>query len=339
MAPILSCHPGPLNAFALKLKPSDTVHSIKARAARKLAIPQDGADIHCKYLWCDVFYALDDDDDYEVFTSRHQHSPEVTLLLSSPHIPTQNPSIASVSSLPPSSSFSSSSLGARSRGEPDTSSVYSGTGSLVYGRAAPRDLQGQTSMHLVPPSPLQPSGGSGSVRSGRSARSRRSQRSTGADTLKSKRGKVDGIVPEHKVKFEEFHNQLGVRTFIGSIGPVQNVRMMMKSGHRACYMSRAFAQAHNFIPRDAAPGFYGFSGITNLGTWPIKVGSKTVEQQVMLVENSYFPVILGRSFMERRGVRTDPLDQTSVVFMDTNEVIPTDLVVVKDKNGVVVPIS
>lgn len=45
----------------------------------------------------------------------------------------------------------------------------------------------------------------------------------------------------------------------------------MKSGHRACYMSRAFAQAHNFIPRDAAPGFYGFSGITNLGTWPIKV--------------------------------------------------------------------
>lgn len=45
------------------------------------------------------------------------------------------------------------------------------------------------------------------------------------------------------------------------------------------------------------------------------------------------------SFMERRGVRTDPLDQTSVVFMDTNEVIPTDLVIVKDKDGVVVPIS
>lgn len=47
--------------------------------------------------------------------------------------------------------------------------------------------------------------------------------------------------------------------------------VQMKSGHRACYMSRAFAQQHNFIPKDAAPGFYGFSGITNLGTWPIKV--------------------------------------------------------------------
>lgn len=83
----------------------------------------------------------------------------------------------------------------------------------------------------------------------------------------------------------------------------------------------------------------------------------------MLVENSYFPIILGRSvtlrtssssskskpltiahvphrsFMEKRGVRTDPLDQTSVVFMDTGEIINTDLVVVKDAHGDVLPIS
>jgi hypothetical protein len=200
----------------------------------------------------------------------------------------------------------------------------------------------------------------GSVRSGKSGRSRRTIRTLGtekgAESLRSG-------VPEHKIKFEEFHNQvrplvlfpflsfdcstsiengtdsrrlvdsqLGVRTFIGSIGPVENVRMMvrfslhspsfpflcpfsflpvpfrsppsspcsrspralsplalssdfyrsgtnsspplrsqMKSGHRACYMSRAFAQQHNFIPKDAAPGFYGFSGITGLGVWPIKV--------------------------------------------------------------------
>jgi hypothetical protein len=127
----------------------------------------------------------------------------------------------------------------------------------------------------------------------------------------------------------------------------------MKPGHRYCYMSREFAQQHAFIPKDAAPGLYGYSGITNLGNWPIKVGEKTVEQQVMLVESSYFPIILGRSssfprlalffwlvgkaepvsgsrsFMEKRDVKTDPLDQTSVQFLDTGEIIPTDVVVVK----------
>ncbi|BGP54153.1 hypothetical protein JCM8202_005064 [Rhodotorula sphaerocarpa] len=353
MAPILSCHPGSLNAFALKLKPTDTIATIRARAARKLAIPDDGADIVLKYLWCDVFYTLDDDDDFEAFLARHQNSPEVTVLLSSPHIPTQNPSLASVSSLPPSSAFSSSSAGAGGiRADPDASSLYSSR-SYLYGRSpdaatqrSSRRGQQVTSLHLVVPEASANAGDTGSVRSRRSGRSSRSMRSVGsegADTIgtKTRRGLkgLEPSIPEHKIKFEEFHNQLGVRTFIGSIGPVENVRMMMKSGHRACYMSRAFAQQHNFIPKDAAPGFYGFSGITNLGTWPIKVGSKTIEQQVMLVENSYFPVILGRSFMERRGVRTDPLDQTSVVFMDTNEVIRTDLVIVKDGNGAVIPIS
>lgn len=43
--------------------------------------------------------------------------------------------------------------------------------------------------------------------------------------------------------------------------------------------------------------------------------------------------------MERRGVRTDPLDQTSVVFMDTGEIVPTDMVVVKDSAGEAIPIS
>ncbi|BGP23102.1 hypothetical protein Rt10032_c23g6639 [Rhodotorula toruloides] len=332
MAPVLNCHPGSLNVFALKLKPSDTVSSLKARIARKLAVPDDGNEISIKYLWCDVFYALDDDDDFEVFQFRHSHSPEVTLLLSSPHIPTKNPSLASLSSLPPSVSSSSPAKG-------DSSSLYSeGARSALYGRQEPRDLRNGTSMHLVVSSSSQNSASQAaeSIKSGRSGRS-------GTSTIgpKSKKGAKSSAptVPEHKIKFEEFHNQLGVRTFIGSIGPVENVRMMMKSGHRHCYMSRTFALSHSFIPADAAPGFYGFGGITDLGVWPIKVGSKTVEQRVMLVENSYFPVILGRSFMERRGVRTDPLDPTRVVFMDTNEVVPTDLVVVKDKDGSVVPIS
>ncbi|GAA5884488.1 hypothetical protein JCM16303_005105 [Sporobolomyces ruberrimus] len=352
-SPILSCHPGSLNSFALKLRSSDTLETLKERCARKLALPPgETAELDLKYLWCDVYYSLEDDDDFGIFTARNSNSSEVTLLLSSPSIPTSNPSIASISSVPPSaSSFSSPShthdhhLPSHARGVTDAGSVYSSSNhSFLYGRAENKDLRSGTSMHLVSSSELGGGAGTASVKSGRTGKSARSGRSQGGETATlgkgSKRTKsIAPTVPEHKIKFEEFHNQLGVRTFIGSIGPVENVRMMMKSGHRACYMSRAFAQQHNFIPADAAPGFYGFSGITNLGVWPIKVGSKTVEQQVMLVESSYFPVILGRSFMERRGVRTDPLDQTSVVFMDTNEAIPTDLVIVKDKDGRVVPIS
>lgn len=133
--------------------------------------------------------------------------------------------------------------------------------------------------------------------------------------------------------------QQGVRTFIGSIGPIENVRMMMKPGHRHCYMAREFALQHGFIPKDAAPGFYGFSGITNLGSWPIRVGSKTVELQVMLIENSYFPVILGRSFMEKRHVQTNPIDQTHVIFQDNGETCPCDIVVVRNAAGEAVSIS
>ncbi|GAA6058613.1 hypothetical protein JCM10212_004024 [Sporobolomyces blumeae] len=363
--PILSCHPGSLNAFALRLRSSDTLASLKERLARKLALPPgEVQELELRYLWCDVYYSLEDEDDFTIFTSRHAPSSEIQVLLSSPSIPTSNPSIASISSIPPSSAFSSPShhdptpRHGRSSYQHhqhhhlnDSGSVYSNSNtSYLYGRAEPKDVRIGTSMHLVRPSENlgggsdRGAGGSGSVRSGRTGRSAKSAKSTAETaTLGGKSARktksLAPTVPEHKIKFEEFHSQLGVRTFIGSIGPVENVRMMMKSGHRACYMSRAFAQQHHFIPADAAPGFYGFSGITNLGVWPIKVGSKTVEQQVMLVENSYFPVILGRSFMERRGVRTDPLDQTSVVFMDTNEAIPTDLVIVKDKNGRVVPIS
>ena len=66
----------------------------------------------------------------------------------------------------------------------------------------------------------------------------------------------------------------------------------------------------------------------------------------MLVEQAFFPVVLGRSFMEKRQVRFDPLDQTAVLFQvrptstssrltvqDTGEYVPTDVVVVKDTNG------
>lgn len=114
--------------------------------------------------------------------------------------------------------------------------------------------------------------------------------------------------PSHKIAFQEFHSQLGVRLLKGSLGPVQDVPMMLKSGYRHVYVSRSFALNHGFIPKDTTPGTYGFNGITNLGKWPVQVGSKAVPCTVMLAEDSYFPVILGRSFMEKRGVRTGELE-------------------------------
>lgn len=133
------------------------------------------------------------------------------------------------------------------------------------------------------------------------------------------------LTPSHKIAFQEFHAQLGVRLLKGSLGPVDDVPMMLKSGYRHVYVSRSFALTHGFIPKDTTPGTYGFNGITNLGKWPVKVGSKSVACTVMLAEDSYFPVVLGRSFFEKRKIRTDPVDMTNVVFMDTGEHVDVEV--------------
>jgi hypothetical protein len=71
---------------------------------------------------------------------------------------------------------------------------------------------------------------------------------------------VDGL-PKHKKDFMKFHSENGVRTVMGKIGPVDGVRMLLKHGYRHVYMSRAFAKRHAFIPKDAALGSYGYSGL------------------------------------------------------------------------------
>lgn len=81
-------------------------------------------------------------------------------------------------------------------------------------------MRSGTSMHLVSSSEISSSqNGAASVRSGRTGRSAKSQKSTGGETAtlggKSKRPKsIAPTVPEHKIKFEEFHNQ--VRRIISS---------------------------------------------------------------------------------------------------------------------------
>jgi len=153
--------------------------------------------------------------------------------------------------------------------------------------------------------------------------------------------KADSVdkVEDYKTKFNKFHTENGVRTINGKIGPVEGVRMLLRKGHRHVYLSRAFALQHGFIPADTAPGHYGYTGLVQIGKWPITVGKTTTIHDVYLSEEAHFDVILGRSFMEKRGIKLDALDSTSVVCMDTGEKVDCDLVVIKDWRGEVVTIT
>ncbi|KAH8924357.1 hypothetical protein BT69DRAFT_1280685 [Atractiella rhizophila] len=311
-------------SLALKLRPSESLPALKARCAKKVNVPkeqvgEDGA-VVLQYAWCGSYYQLEDDDDYDIFLYRVQppqgpHLREVSMLLTSPYLPT-----APTSPAPPSVRQMQPTV--------DTTSVASRPPSIAHTNSK------QTTLHVIASSLT----GGTSIRDDRSIKSGKSGRSGMSKKSKASQIPAD-YVPEHKIAFANFHNQNAVRTVIGSIGDVDNVRMMIKPGHRHVYMSRAFAQDHDFIPHDAAPGFYGFSGITNLGSWPIRIGEKSISLQVQLVESAYFPIILGRSFMEKRGVKISPLDETEIIFMDTGEKVDCDLVIVKDAQGQVVPVS
>lgn len=124
---------------------------------------------------------------------------------------------------------------------------------------------------------------------------------------------------------------------------------------------------HAFIPADAAPGHYGYGGLVNIGTWPItltpsssfnshpdapppppvngkgkhtkKQGPKPTMITVFLSEEPHFDVVLGRSFFERRQIRTNALDPTDVVCLDTGEKLECELVILKDGRGEIVTVT
>ncbi|KAI9510223.1 hypothetical protein F5148DRAFT_614034 [Russula earlei] len=144
---------------------------------------------------------------------------------------------------------------------------------------------------------------------------------------------------KHKKEFEDFHTSNGVRTIMGSIGSVPNVRMLLKTGYRYVYVSRTFAMKHGFIKQDAAPGRYGYSGLVNIGNMPITVGQTKTTHAVYLSEESHFDVVLGRSFMEKRQIKTNPVDPTDVVCLDTGEKLDCELVILKDGKGEIVTVT
>ncbi|KAI0345357.1 hypothetical protein BDW22DRAFT_1354278 [Trametopsis cervina] len=160
-----------------------------------------------------------------------------------------------------------------------------------------------------------------------------------AKSKKTAKAEPQDNVPKHKKEFDRFHSENGVRTIQGNIGPVQNVRMLLKNGYRHVYISRKFALRHGFIPHDAAPGHYGYGGLVNLGSWPIKVGKTKTMHTVYLSEEAHFDVVLGRSFWEVRQIKADALDPTDVVCGDTGEKIDCELVILKDGKGQIVTVT
>jgi len=171
----------------------------------------------------------------------------------------------------------------------------------------------------------------------------RSQGNGVAGDKKSRKGGRDAKrvdePPKYKQEFDKFHSENGVRTIVGSIGPVRDVRMLLRSGYRHVYISRKFAIQHGFIPSDAAPGHYGYGGLVNIGKWPITVGRTKTTHSVYLSEESHFDVVLGRSFVEFRRIKLDAVDPTDVVCMDTGEKIDCELVILKDGKGQIVTVT
>jgi hypothetical protein len=131
-------------------------------------------------------------------------------------------------------------------------------------------------------------------------------------------------------------------------------------------MSRAFALRHKLIPADVAPGFYGYGGLINIGTWPItlytmpdtcsaerprnphllfdpvitsKWKGAATQIAVYLSEEPHFDVVLGRSFFEARQIQTDPLNPTDVWCGDTGEKLVCELVVVRDGRGNIISVT
>ncbi|KAI0062329.1 hypothetical protein BV25DRAFT_1900034 [Artomyces pyxidatus] len=156
---------------------------------------------------------------------------------------------------------------------------------------------------------------------------------------KKKAKPENGGIPKFKKEFDEFHTSNGVRTVMGSIGPVDNVRMLLKTGYRHVYISRKFAMRHGFIPSDAAPGHYGYGGLVNIGKWPVTVGRTKTVFNVYLSEESHFDVVLGRAFWEKRQIKTNPVDSTDLICLDTNEKLDCELVILKDGKGEIVTVT
>lgn len=355
--PILNVHAGALPSFSLRMKPSDSLETIRQRSAGKIRLDlKDGIPLVVKYAHKGQTFTLEDDDDWDIFVERFGNEKEADLFLESPEIPSagdqdedsddmQGPTRAANVPLVNDSTLVARTPGRGAGGPVSIHRVHPHHVTSIEEYADAGGVSGGGRDSILYPPPREPVPHPGFSKpvvpeypASTAAADAMSMRSNRTAKPRGYSAEVASMTPSHKIAFQEFHSQLGVRLLKGSLGPVDDVPMMLKSGYRHVYVSRSFALTHGFIPKDTTPGTYGFNGITNLGKWPVKVGSKSVACTVMLAEDSYFPVVLGRSFFEKRKIRTDPVDMTNVVFMDTGEHVDVEVVVVRDEKGEPVPI-
>ncbi|KAF9645307.1 hypothetical protein BDM02DRAFT_3173394 [Thelephora ganbajun] len=261
-----------------------------------------------KYRFNNAFWQLDDESDYTIFVWRQKSS--------SPH-----------------------------PGEPDAPTIHLRNPNKPL--PGPSDYR-NPSFHMFLPSQASTSTAGDKLSRARSIRSARTEKSTRSKkTTKSKEGDKE---PAFRKAFDKFHSENGVRTLTGCIGPVGGVRMLLKNGYRHVYMSRKFAVKHGFVPKDASLGYYGYSGLIDIGSWPIRLNilndqgerelsTVSTSHAVYLSEEHHFDVILGRSFMEKRQVKLNPLDPTDVKCLDARETVDCEVVILKDGRGQIVTVT
>ena len=74
---ILNIHAGSLPSFALRLKSSDHLSTLRQRAAAKVRLQlSDGIPLAVKYGWNGQKYSLEDEDDWDIFVERVANHPE-----------------------------------------------------------------------------------------------------------------------------------------------------------------------------------------------------------------------------------------------------------------------
>ncbi|THU77808.1 hypothetical protein K435DRAFT_769945 [Dendrothele bispora CBS 962.96] len=349
--PVLEVHT-PFSSFAVVHSiTQDSLQSLCDKLTRKVHTSYQGERVGpgwLKYEFNSTIWNLDDDSDYTIFAWRQQQQQQQQ----------QN----------------------HSENDPVTIETQS-SGRSSNGVTRPPIIHLHNPSHPLP-APPDYQNPSYYIFNQSRARSSRSPSTAGSPSLrpsrkskKSRRSKLasdddKNSVPKHKKEFDKFHGENGVRTVMGSIGPVQNVRMLLKSSYSHVYISRKFALEHGFIPADAAPGHYGYSGLVNIGTWPITLtpsassapapsetpltngstkktkrskadakGPKPTMMTVYLSEEPHFDVVLGRSFFEKRLIRTSVADLTDVICLDTGEKIECELVILKDGRGEIVTVT